>query len=45
MDWADVVGMGAIGAVAPSMLGAVKSGWKSFKAARVLSSQLKRIKT
>jgi len=45
VDWADVVGMGIIGAVVPSMLGAVKSGWKSFKAIRTLSTQLKRART
>ncbi|MBI4619437.1 MAG: RHS repeat-associated core domain-containing protein [Desulfobacterales bacterium] len=40
IDWVDVAMMGAVGAVTPSFLGSAGKVYKSFKATKVLSSQL-----
>ncbi len=43
VDWVDVVGMGVVGAVAPSGLAAGKSILNSYNAAKVIKSQLSNV--
>ncbi len=44
IDWVDVAMMGAVGAVVPSSLGSASKIFKSYKATKVISSQLSRAK-
>jgi hypothetical protein len=45
VDWVDVAGMAAVGAIAPSGLASAKKIWRSLGASRTIGSQLRRAKS
>ena len=45
VDWVDVAGMAAVGALAPSGLASAKNIWRSLGASKTIGTQLKRTKS